>query len=204
MQNRTIENPIIGDRVTFVRTSAETGGKVSEIVVELSPGGGNEPHYHTLFTESFTPIRGDLGVLVGEEKRTLHTGETTTVPPGVVHCFFNPTDRMVRFRGEAGPGLVGLERFAQIAYGLARDGEVNKKGVSQQVVPYRSPDGDGGREDSGTRLQTPGSHPPVGSDARQEEGSRAAADRSLLHVGFSFPMPMISLRLKCTVHEESV
>lgn len=133
MQNRTIENPIIGDRVTFVRTSAETGGKVSEIVVELSPGGGNEPHYHTLFTESFTPIGGDLGVLVGEEKRTLHTGETTTVPPGVVHCFFNPTDRMVRFRGEAGPGLVGLERFAQIAYGLARDGEVNKKGYPNKL-----------------------------------------------------------------------
>ena len=128
MKTRTIENPVIRDKVTFVRTAEETGGEVSEIIVELSAGGGNETHYNTMFAESFTPIAGTLGVLVGKEKRTLRTGETATVPPGVVHCFFNPTDRVVKFRGEARPGHSGLERFAQIAYGLARDGRVNKKG----------------------------------------------------------------------------
>ena len=134
MRNRTIENPVIGDKVTFVRTSAETGGEYSEIVVELSPGGGNEPHYHTQFAESFTPIEGDLGVLVGTEKRTIHQGETATVEPGIVHCFFNPTDRMVTFKGEARPGHEGLERFGQIAYGLARDGEVNRKGYPNKLA----------------------------------------------------------------------
>ena len=134
MQNRTIENPVIRDKVTFVRTAEETGGEVSEIIVQLSVGGGNEPHYHTTFTESFTPIEGELGVLVGSEKRTLRHGETATVPPGVVHCFFNPTDQVVKFRGEARPGHTGLERFAQIAYGLARDGHVNKKGYPNKLA----------------------------------------------------------------------
>ena len=60
MQNRTIENPIIRDKIAFVRTTEETGGGVSEIIVELSVGGGNEPHYHTTFAESFTPIEGEL------------------------------------------------------------------------------------------------------------------------------------------------
>ena len=57
----------------------------------------------------------------------IEAGESATVPKGVIHCFFNPTDRFVRFKGEARPGRKGLEQFAQIAYGLARDGHVNKK-----------------------------------------------------------------------------
>ena len=133
MKNRTIENPSIKDKVTFVRTSDETNGEVSEIIVDLSPGGGNEPHYHTSFAESFTPTEGQLGVLVGEERRMLERGETATVPPGVIHCFYNPSDQVVKFKGEARPGRPGLERFAQIAYGLARDGHVNRKGYPNKL-----------------------------------------------------------------------
>ncbi len=133
MKNRTIENPIIKDKVTFVKTSAETGGEFSEIVVELSAKGGNEPHFHTSFSESFTPIEGQLGVLVGGRRSILRPGDTATVPPGVVHCFFNPSDDVVKFKGEARPGHQGLERFAQIAYGLARDGHVNKKGYPNKL-----------------------------------------------------------------------
>ena len=138
MQNRTIENPVAGDRITFVRTADETNGEVTEIIVDLFPGGGNQPHYHTSFTESFTPLDGPLGVLVGKERRTLSPGETAKVPPGVVHCFFSVSDRVVRFRGEARPGRPGLERFAQIAYGLARDGQVNRKGypIASPILPY--------------------------------------------------------------------
>ena len=47
---------------------------------------------------------------------------------------FNPTDQVVKFRGEARPGHTGLERFAQIAYGLARDGHVNKKGYPNKLA----------------------------------------------------------------------
>ena len=106
-------DPIIKDRVTFVRTSEETDGEYSKIVVHLSPGGGNEPHFHTSFSESFSPLEGRLGVLVGKERRVLEPGETATVPAGVVHCFFNPSDQFVRFKGEARPGHRGLEQFAQ-------------------------------------------------------------------------------------------
>ena len=59
MKVRTIENPIIKDKVTFIRTSDETNGEVSEIVVDLAPGGGNEPHYHTSFVESFSQRFGE-------------------------------------------------------------------------------------------------------------------------------------------------
>ena len=53
-------DPIIKDRVTFVRTSEETDGEYSKIVVHLSPGGGNEPHFHTSF--GVNPCRWTGGV----------------------------------------------------------------------------------------------------------------------------------------------
>ena len=40
---------------------------------------------------------------------------------------------VVRFKGESRPGYPGLEQFAQIAYGLARDGYVNKKGFPNRI-----------------------------------------------------------------------
>ena len=134
MRNRTIENPVIKDRITFIRTSDETDGEVTEIIVDLYPGGGNQPHYHTTFAESFTPLDGPLGVLVDKERRTLAPGQTATVQPGVVHCFFSVSDSVVRFHGEARPGRRGLEQFAQIAYGLARNGQVDKKGYPNRLA----------------------------------------------------------------------
>ena len=74
-----------------------------------------------------------MGVLLGQAKRVIKPGETATPPNGVIHCFFNPTDRFVRFKGEARPGRKGLEQFVQIAYGLARDGHVNKKGYPNKL-----------------------------------------------------------------------
>lgn len=133
MRRRTIENPVIGDRVTFVRRAQETGGSVTEILVELSPGGGNELHYHTSVTESFTALEGQLGIVSGKEIRLLSPGEMATVPPGTVHRFFNPSDQSVRFKGEVRPGRLGMERFIEIAYGLAADGHVNSKGYPNRL-----------------------------------------------------------------------
>ncbi len=38
-EHRTIENPMIGDRVTFVKTAAETDGEYELVRVVLQPGG---------------------------------------------------------------------------------------------------------------------------------------------------------------------
>lgn len=129
MKNRTLENPVIKDKVTFVKTSDETDGEFTELLVELAPRGGNEPHYHTSITESFTALDGQLGVEIGSESRLLDPGQSATIRPGIVHRFFNPTDQVVRFKGEARPGRVEQEQFVQIAYGLANDGKVNRKGI---------------------------------------------------------------------------
>ena len=55
MMKRTIENPVIKDTITFLQTSKESGGKITDLVLTLMPKGGNILHYHP-YAEKFTAI----------------------------------------------------------------------------------------------------------------------------------------------------
>lgn len=126
---RTIYNPIARDRVTFLKTAAETGGETTFVEVELAPQGGNGLHYHTSYTERFTVISGELGIQLGTEQIRLHPGETALVEIGQLHRFFNSSDQTARFYTELRPGHAGFEQSLQIGYGLAADGKTNKQGI---------------------------------------------------------------------------
>ena len=131
---RSIYNPIQRDRVTFLKTAAETGGELTLVEVELAPGGGVAPHYHGSYTERFIAITGELGVQVGNEQRTLRPGESALVERGVLHRFYNPTQEIVRFYTEIAPGSPGFEQSLYIAYGLARDGQVSAAGMPKSPL----------------------------------------------------------------------
>jgi quercetin dioxygenase-like cupin family protein len=119
---RTIVNPVIKDTVTFLQTSAESGGKITAVEVTLSPGGSNPLHAHA-YAEKFTAIEGPLHLRIGKKgQRVLQPGESCTAEPNAWHSFFNPTDREVRFGVQVEPGNQGLEYFLRIIYGLAADG----------------------------------------------------------------------------------
>ena len=66
---RTIVNPLFKDTVTFVRTSAESDGTITEAEITLLPGGKNPIHYHKTYSETFTAIDGEAGVDWGRKKR---------------------------------------------------------------------------------------------------------------------------------------
>ncbi|MGE7777531.1 cupin domain-containing protein [Chitinophaga sp. NPDC101104] len=126
---RTIYNPIIGDKVTFLETAAETGGERVTVEVELAPGGKNGLHYHTTYFEHFEVVEGELGLQVGKEILYLRRGGTADVALYVRHLFFNPSNKQpVTFRVTISPAR-GFEDTLRIAYGLAADGKVNKKGI---------------------------------------------------------------------------
>src|SRR3954463_11768396 len=99
---RTIYNPIFKDTCTFIRTSAETNGMVSEMEVTLGAGidAGTPPHVHTAFSEIFTAMEGELGVMTNGKKVLLKPGETFIVHPGDVHNFYNPGNEPIRFHLE--------------------------------------------------------------------------------------------------------
>lgn len=134
MRNRTHENPLIGDRVTFLKTAAETNGACTLIEVQLAPGGGNALHYHTEFTETFAPVKGTLTVRSGHDYVQLAAGESRTVQPLERHAFHNKSREPIVFQVELRPGHPGFEKSIQIGYGLARDGKTNKKGIPKSFL----------------------------------------------------------------------
>jgi mannose-6-phosphate isomerase-like protein (cupin superfamily) len=132
--DRTIVNPIFKDTATFLKRASETGGKYSECEVTLLPGGKNVPHIHKKYSEKFTALQGNLGVKAGGKTIILKPGETFTVPIGTVHCFFNPGTETIRFNIILAPGFEGFEYMLRILYGMARDGQTDKKGLPKSLA----------------------------------------------------------------------
>jgi quercetin dioxygenase-like cupin family protein len=136
MERKVYENPIYGDKAVFLKTAEETNGLCTLIEMELAAGGGNEPHLHETYAETFTVIQGDLTLLTGKEYKTLKKGESFTIPPKMVHCFKNRSKTTAKFLIEFAPGQPGFEKVLKIGYGLAKDGLTSKKGVPKKFSHF--------------------------------------------------------------------
>lgn len=132
---RTIINPVIKDTATFLQTARESNSTLTEIEITLAPGGGNTPHYHKTYSETFVAIEGELGIRLGKgEIKILKPGEQYTVKPMQLHCFFNPANTPVKFNIRIEPGHEGFENSLRIIYGLAADGLTNKKSIPKKLT----------------------------------------------------------------------
>jgi quercetin dioxygenase-like cupin family protein len=133
MQKRVFINPKVKDKVTVLKTVAESGGTHTLVQVELAVGGGTPPHYHTSFDEEFTAVQGTLGVMVNKKKILLQPGEKAVAPKNTLHRFFNPGREPIVFN----VGIISPEeRFIKslcIGYGLAEDGLTNNKGIPSKL-----------------------------------------------------------------------
>ena len=58
--------------------------------------------------------------------------EAITAEANVLHRFFNASKIPCRFSVTISPGCRGFEESLQIAYGLARDGKTNNKGLPKK------------------------------------------------------------------------
>ena len=130
---RTIANPIVGDKLTFIELSSETNDQRTVVEVVLQPNGRSALHYHRLVTESFEAITGTLQLQRGKELVKLEAGQHATIEPDIVHGYANTTDQAIRFRVTVTPGFRGFEQFLQIAYGLAADGLTTASGMPKQL-----------------------------------------------------------------------
>ena len=66
--SRILTNPAVRDKVTFLKTSAETKGAYVMVEVELAPGGGNRLHYHVDYKEIFSSYRRGFGCAMRENE----------------------------------------------------------------------------------------------------------------------------------------
>jgi quercetin dioxygenase-like cupin family protein len=135
MDDRTIHNPITGERATFVETARESGGARSLADIETSPGGGVPLHRHANHEERIEVLEGEIEVTSGSVTRRFHAGEHVVIEAGEVHAWRNPsTHRNLKFRGTMTPGHPGFETALRVAFGLGRDGRLRPSGLPRRFA----------------------------------------------------------------------
>lgn len=122
-------NPVTGERVVVLTDAREHPEQALVSHLFIRPGGRvAAAHSHPTVDERFLVMRGQVGFLIGDEKRTLGPGEGAAVPAGAVHDWWQVGDEEAQVMVEVCPGV----RFGQMVgsmFGLARDGKVNRKGL---------------------------------------------------------------------------
>ncbi len=133
---RTIENPIAGERVTFLASAEETDGEYVRIRNETSAGAqGVVMHYHLAYTEAFEVLSGTLDVCVGSKENylVLGEGESVFVPLNTAHRFWNSSTEPVVFEVEIRPAR-NFEKALRTQFGLVADGRTNEKAIPKNIL----------------------------------------------------------------------
>lgn len=134
MEDRTLSNPITGEKVKLITSAQETAGACTIATCYLLPGGSKGLHYHKVVTQVFTALKGRLHLYQGGKKIIeLRPGEQHKILPGVVHGLFNPTNEIVQYQLTITPGHEGLENMIRILYGLAYEKKLNASGIPQDI-----------------------------------------------------------------------
>lgn len=124
-----IENPVIGDRVVFLRTTSETSGELLEFDIFARAGAQGPPeHVHPTSAERFEVLRGTLRARVAGVESVVETGDSIDVPAGTLHTWWNSGADEVQVRVQITPAG-RMESFLETIYALASTGRTNAKGI---------------------------------------------------------------------------
>jgi len=128
-----IENPVSGERIRFIRTAADTGGRLLEFELELAED-GHVPgaHVHPEQEERFHVLEGTMKFRLGLRTIVAGPGETVVVPAGRVHRFANGGDGTARARVEVEPAL-DMEQLFETTTELAYEGNVTRTGMPKPL-----------------------------------------------------------------------
>jgi quercetin dioxygenase-like cupin family protein len=130
---QTIENPVSGERITFLQTAADTAGELLEFELELAAD-GHVPgaHVHPEQEERFHVLDGEMEFRLGWRRIVAGPGETVVVPAGRVHRFANGGDAPARCRVEVVPAL-DMEHLLETTVELALEGNVTRRGMPKPL-----------------------------------------------------------------------
>ena len=130
---QTLHNPVSGEQIHFLKTSADTDGELLEFELTLSPD-GHVPgaHVHPIQTETFHVLEGTMRFRLGLRTIVAGPGETVVVPAGRVHRFANGGDEPARARVEVTPAL-DMEQLFETTTELALEGHVMRTGMPKPL-----------------------------------------------------------------------
>jgi len=120
-----LHNPVTGEYARVVEHTAERA--VGELLVV--PGGAVAgPHVHPVQEERFEVADGVMGYRLGDHRGELRAGGAITVPPGVVHDWWNAGEGDLRALVTVTPAGLFAGMIAAV-WGLAVVGRTNAKGM---------------------------------------------------------------------------
>ena len=124
-----IENPVSGERFTFLKTAADTNGELLRFKLVLRPG-GRIPivHRHLAQEERFQIVSGTVRARHGRTWRDLAAGESIVIPRGTAHVLRNESQSEACIIGELRPAMHTEEVF-ELMCALAQQGRVSKSGL---------------------------------------------------------------------------
>jgi quercetin dioxygenase-like cupin family protein len=131
---QTLENPVTGERFTFIHTAGSTGGELLAFEFALRLGGAVPmAHVHPIQTERFEVVDGLMRFRIGRRKVQAGPGDVVEVPPGVAHSFANAGEKQAHLRVEVRPALAMEEMLAE-AVAMARAGRMNRRGMPRSPL----------------------------------------------------------------------
>jgi mannose-6-phosphate isomerase-like protein (cupin superfamily) len=131
---QTLENPVTGERFTFLETAATTAGELLSFELGLRRGGAVPMrHVHPIQTERFEVVKCRMRFRVGRRTVVAGPGEVVEVAPGVPHGFANAGDGDARVRIEVRPALAMQDMLAEVI-AMARAGRMTRRGMPRNIL----------------------------------------------------------------------
>ncbi len=135
---QVLDSPVLGARMIVHKTSRETEGRSFEVEWFLKPGypaGFPGEHLHPKGRDIFEILSGTARYQLNRQEYSAKTGDMIEVPPLARHIHpWNVGADELHFRHvfelpEPNPdGIMAAENLFETAFGLARDGKVDKRG----------------------------------------------------------------------------
>jgi len=138
-------DPRTGTRSVVVRGADEMSGRGWELEVHCPEGAGPNivAHLHMTWTETFEIVQGTAACRLGGEQRTLQSGESLVMPPGIPHVHpwnagtgamvYRQTNDFSANTPEAVYDVLGA--FATIN-GLAGEGGIGARGLPRNPLQF--------------------------------------------------------------------
>lgn len=130
----TIRNPLSGERITFLKTTGETDGRLLRFEYLLPPGFSIPEHVHVGQEERHEIVSGSLRGRIAGHEQIYVGGQTVIGPAGVPHAWRNPSDdEDLLMISELRPAL-RFEPLIVTAFALATDLKTNKLAVPGRLL----------------------------------------------------------------------
>jgi mannose-6-phosphate isomerase-like protein (cupin superfamily) len=120
-----VTNPVTGQRIWFMITGSESGGRLFRAEGTFPAGGiAGAEHIHPQQDERIEVLEGTAAVTIAGEETILTAGEAVTVPKGTAHTFRNAGGTDLRALMEFRPAPPSTALFYELLFGLAQEGRL--------------------------------------------------------------------------------